>query len=254
LNEKLLRALRYAVLQHLAVHGARTVDELAQAPPELLELPLDRSELATAIDSLRRHRAIEPLDVPEISSSEPEWGLTEFGRTRASSLFARILDSLKGLLPVVGFFGGALLALVTAAFGVNFDLKALEPGTASFALAAGVLCIEAMIMVVVDYRYGVSRRAIVRAWPRYQLARPHGYRLWTQRPFALGTVLLGTALCVVLLVSIDRGGGEMEVTSIGGLVSVLLGQLWVTLLFVGSSTEARTAARTLPSTQGAARN
>ena len=192
-------AFRVAVLQRIAERGARTLQELERDPPWVLGLPLERIELEAALDLSRRHREIEPLseDASEISTAE--WGLTEFGRARAERLTARALSWIAtSALTVLG----GVVALVA---GVGFDIS-LDDLDADAWFAVGtvlVFLIEFVLLVLLDYRYGVPRKEIADEWKRYRTKRPRGHGFYSRRPLML-RISLGVIVVFAVLIFVPR--------------------------------------------------
>jgi hypothetical protein len=200
LSPKLTRAFRRGVLQHLAENGARTLDELEQDRLSVLRLPLERDEIAQALDSSRRLRHIEPIGESGWKIHQGEWGLTDLGLAHASRLTSRAFK---------WFFTSALtvvVALLTVGAALGIDVT-VEGVTIAEWIARGMtaaLFALVIYLVLQDYRFGVPRKTIAVNWRRYERARPHGFDFYRQRTWMLLVSVAAIPILAVLIAFPER--------------------------------------------------
>jgi hypothetical protein len=201
LPDVVVRAMRHALLEHVAKRGAQTLDELTRLPPSLLMLMLNGHEVRTALDSARRHRLVEPLDPTVRELDRAEWGLTDLGRKAARSPYGSVIDRLASLLQVVVISSTVLVGLLGAATGLAFDLDSLHPRAALALLIVAYLAGQLLVAVMNDRRHRVSRSEIASGWERLAAERPKMHHLHTtKRRFlwpGVAALLLGQAVILI---------------------------------------------------------
>jgi hypothetical protein len=238
MSDPLLRAMRYALLERLARDGARTYSELCMLAPFLLMLALDRTEVAHALDSARRHRLVEPLDPSVRDPAQIEWGLTELGRKEARSPYASLFERLSQSLQVLIVGTTVLIGLVGAATNLDFDLETLEATTAAFLLFGALIAAQLVIAAMNDRRHRVSRARIARDWPRLAMQRPRMHRHHTTKRWLIWPGIAGLGVAEVLL-AVDPEPETLPGVAIG--LGIALFAITQTMLLVRATLAHREA-------------
>jgi hypothetical protein len=215
----LRKAFRRSLLQHLAEHGARTRDELVLDPPAIMHLSLLEPEVEAAVDLSRRRGEIELVGANGHGAGK-EWGLSDLGRPhgrRPTALaVAKASPVLAAIIALVGLAG---------ALDVHISLKGV---TWEKWVAVGMtvlLVAEILLLLLWDYRYGISRRAIADRWARYQVERTHGFAFYRRRRWMLIFSVAGVSL-FVLLVALPLPDGVVLPLAVVLLIAIAALQVW----------------------------
>jgi hypothetical protein len=179
-----LTHFRMALLDHLQAKGAHTFSELVGSPPEVLGLPLRRSELGAALESARRHRLVARLDPQTGSgpaSARDEWVVTEAGRRLSRRGLPWLLPHVGGIsVKLLGAVGATLTILGATLHPTGFWSIFLPAMIALFVVslvAAGAVWFRAR-----QIGAGWAKDAVAADWTRWAEAFPDLYGKAT-KPF-----------------------------------------------------------------------
>jgi hypothetical protein len=167
------RHFRFAVLRQLRNHGAQSVDEIAAAPPSVLFLRLNRTEVRAILDSARRLGLITPLDVmasAEAFARQTEWAVTARGNRAIRYGLPWVLGRLDPntvLKAAVTFVIGLLSAGAAVQWLTSLDVTEVAVG-----IEIAVLLLWILISVVLAVRSRTAgaeaRRATSEDWQRWR--------------------------------------------------------------------------------------
>lgn len=193
------RHFRFVLTRHLQKEGAHTLHELAQDPPSVLGLKLNRHELKAVVDSARRRGEIAELSrAGGVSYQRAEWIITEHGRKEASHalpwLFAQGTRMQSWVVPTITALG---------VFGIGVS-KTQGPNLILLVVAS--VLVGSMVWLLASIRSTTSGakagRRVGRDWARWGRLRPAWYRKAFQ-PFPWRSALLG-AVTFVAGSALDR--------------------------------------------------
>jgi hypothetical protein len=169
------KQFRFAVLQRIHDSGAHTVAELCAAPPQLLFLPLNRTEIRAALDSARRRGLVAPLHPhPGPLSKDDEWILTDQGRRTIRNGLPWLMEQLGGLprylSAIVALVGSLSLGKWIESHD-GWDLAAVAVMAASALVVFG-----SIVLIVRSQGAGAAiGRTVARDWRRWARERPEWY-------------------------------------------------------------------------------
>lgn len=145
----------------------------------MLWLYLDKDELEVALDLCRRCREIEPLESPP-DIKESEWGLTDLGRANASSIGVRVLAILGTVVAIALPLGAA----AAGTLGIKIHLANAPLRAWLLLIPSAIVVLLAMLLLLLDYRYGTPRHRIVANWRRYRKKLPAASNFYRLRGWA----------------------------------------------------------------------
>ena len=191
----------HAVLTTLRRRGARSVDELAEEPPEVLFVPMARDELAAALDSARRRGLVEPLGHsrrPDGQDAGDEWTLTKEGSRAVRTGLSWLVGNLGGLRTTVGNLSFLRTAVVPIlGLGLTTDFISRQFAANSWTVVGiAVIFAAAMLWVRAEVTGVSAQGAVAKDWARWEKERPEWRRI-ALHPFPRLWAILGVVgVCV----------------------------------------------------------
>ena len=178
ISPDVLKAMRRPILEVLLGRGAMSVPELAEMEIPLYlwtRAPLSRGEIEVLVESARRQGLVVALgDAQRPDGSlitEPEWTLTERGRSEVSGLTSWLASLSSRAITIV-----RTVASLTAVFGIGAAARGLRDMPWTLTVLTVVVGYIALALAWSQAK-GASSARIAQEWPRFQREYPEAYEL-----------------------------------------------------------------------------